>query len=256
MAIGVPLSLLLWAVGLTLYLGLPDCYRQSPASIPGFYISLYRRRVVPWFLAMAVIQNYWLSAQYGRSWQFLFASQHVPRWGVLLLALGFYVGLWAVVLRVFARLADAHTWLLPIFAIGLCAPRWAQEFWGTSGIGWYLPWAGGPVWSAVVSRCLWLWLGVLDNIQGVGLGMLLLATLTRHHVLAVLVGAQVVGSAFTMLGRATSPNAVSPHGTFPDFSQGVMPGLVNPFFWLCLLLQLIIPVGFFKFFRKEQISKP
>ncbi|KAK4145101.1 glycosyltransferase [Dichotomopilus funicola] len=254
--VGVPLAILFWAVGVVLYLGLPDFYRQSPATIPGFYISLYRRKLVPWFFVMIILQNYWLSAPYGRSWQFLFDTQHVPGWGIFILALGFYCGLWALVLYAFSYYSDEHTWLLPIFAIGLLAPRWAQEFWGTSGIGWYLPWAGGPVGSAIVSRCLWLWLGLLDNIQGVGLGMLLLATLTRQHVLTVLIGAQVVGSAFTMLARATSPNSLSPHTTFPDFSQGVMPGVASPFFWVCLGFQLIIPIGFFKFFRKEQVSKP
>ncbi|KAJ4288851.1 hypothetical protein N0V88_007180 [Collariella sp. IMI 366227] len=254
--VAVPLAIVAWAIGVVLYMGLPDFYRQSPATIPGFYISLYRRKVVPWFFVMIILQNYWLSAPYGRSWQFLFTSQHVPGWGILLLALGFYVGVWAIVLYIFSYFSDEHTWMLPIFSIGLLAPRWAQEFWGTSGIGWYLPWAGGPIGSTIVSRCLWLWLGLLDNIQGVGLGMLLLATLTRQHVLTVLVGAQVIGSAFTMLARATSPNALSPHTTFPDFSQGVMPGVASPFFWVCLLFQLIIPLGFFKFFRKEQVSKP
>ncbi|KAL2022124.1 hypothetical protein VTK56DRAFT_5953 [Thermocarpiscus australiensis] len=255
-AVAIPIALVLWAVGAVLYMGLPDFYRQSPATIPGFYISLYRRKIVPWFFVMIILQNYWLSAPYGRSWQFLFNTQHVPGWGIFLLALCFYVGLWSIVLYGFSHFSEEHTWLLPIFAIGLCAPRWAQEFWGTSGIGWYLPWAGGPVGSAVLSRCLWLWLGLLDNIQGVGLGMLLLATLTRLHVLTVLIGAQIVGSAFTMLARATSPNALSPHTTFPDFSQGAMPGAASPYFWVCLLFQLVIPVGFFKFFRKEQVEKP
>ena len=254
--VGVPVAVIFWAIGVVLYLGLPDFYRQSPATIPGFYISLYRRKIVPWFFVMIILQNYWLSAPYGRSWQFLFNTQHVPGWGIFILALGFYCGLWAIVLYAFSYFSDEHTWLLPIFAIGLCAPRWAQEFWGTSGIGWYLPWAGSPMGSAIVSRCLWLWLGLLDNIQGVGLGMLLLATLTRQHVLTVLVGAQVIGSAFTMLARATSPNALSPHTTFPDFSQGVMPGVASPFFWVCLGFQLVIPIGFFKFFRKEQVAKP
>lgn len=254
--VGVPICLLCWAIGVVLYLGLPDFYRQAPATIPGFFISLYRRKVVPWFFVMIILQNYWLSAPYGRSWQFLFTTQHVPGWGIFLLALGFYCGLWALVLYAFSYFSDEHTWLLPIFAIGLCAPRWAQEFWGTSGIGWYLPWAGGPVGSTILSRCLWLWLGLLDNIQGVGIGMMLLATLTRNHVLTVLIGAQVVGSVFTMLARATSPNALSPNTTFPDFSQGVMPGIASPYFWLCLIFQLIIPIGFFKFFRKEQVSKP
>ncbi|KAL2257404.1 hypothetical protein VTK26DRAFT_215 [Humicola hyalothermophila] len=254
--VAVPIALFFWVIGIVLYMGLPDFYRQSPATIPGFYISLYRRKIVPWFFVMVILQNYWLSAPYGRSWQFLFTTQHVPGWGIFLLALGFYVGLWAIVLYGFSYFSDEHTWLLPIFAIGLLAPRWAQEFWGTSGIGWYLPWAGGPVGSTILSRCLWLWLGVLDNLQGVGLGMLLLATLTRHHVLTVLIGAQIIGSAFTMLARATSPNALSPHSTFPDFSQGLMPGVASPYFWVCLIFQLIIPFGFFKFFRKEQVSKP
>lgn len=252
----VPVAVFLWAIGVVLYVGLPDFYRQSPATIPGFYISLYRRKIVPWFFVMIIIQNYWLSAPYGRSWSFLFATQFIPNWGVFLMALGFFVVLWSIVLYGFSYFSDEHTWLLPIFAIGLCAPRWAQEMWGTSGIGWYLPWAGGPVGSAVLSRCLWLWLGLLDNIQGVGLGMMLLATLTRQHVLTVLIGAQVIGSAFTMIGRATSPNALSPNTTFPDFSQGLYPGVASPYFWVCLLMQLIIPVGFFKFFRKEQVAKP
>lgn len=252
----VPFAILFWAIGAVLFLGLPDYYRQAPAQIPGFYISLYRRKIVPWFFVMVILQNYWLSAQYGRTWQFLFASQYIPGWGVFLLALGFLLGLWSIVLYGFSYFSDEHTWLLPIFAIGLCAPRWAQEFWATSGIGWYIPWAGSAVGSAILSRCLWLWLGLLDNIQGVGLGMMLLATLTRQHVMVVLLGAQVIGSAFTMLARATSPNALSPNTTFPDFTQGLYPGVASEWFWVCLMFQLIIPIGFFKFFRKEQVAKP
>lgn len=52
--------------------------------------------------------------------------------------------------------------------MGLGAPRWAQMLWGTSNIGQYVPWAGGPVASAIAGRSLWLWLGVLDAVQGVG----------------------------------------------------------------------------------------
>ncbi|KAM7214975.1 alpha-1,3-glucan synthase [Rhypophila decipiens] len=252
----VPFAVFFWVIGAVLFVGLPDFYRQAPAQIPGFYISLYRRKIVPWFFVMVILQNYWLSAQYGRTWQFLFASQFIPGWGVFLLALGFLLGLWSIVLYGFSHFSDEHTWLLPIFAIGLCAPRWAQEFWATSGIGWYIPWAGSPVGSAILSRCLWLWLGLLDNIQGVGLGMMLLATLTRQHVMTVLIGAQVIGSAFTMLARATSPNALSPNTTFPDFTQGLYPGIASEWFWVCLIFQLIIPIGFFKFFRKEQVAKP
>lgn len=49
--------------------------------------------------------------------------------------------------------------------------------------------------------CLWLWLGVLDAIQGVGLGMILLQTLSRLHVCATLAGAQLLGSSIVMLAR-------------------------------------------------------
>jgi alpha-1,3-glucan synthase len=52
--------------------------------------------------------------------------------------------------------------------------------WGTTFIGHSLPWAdiGEGVTriktGLLVGKSLWLWLGVLDAIQGVGLGMLLL----------------------------------------------------------------------------------
>ena len=80
---------------------------------------------------------------------------------------------------VLARYAKVHSWLIPMVAIGLGAPRWCQMFWGTSGIGLNMNWAGkiGPY----LSTGLWLYLGVLDNVQGVGLGMLLLQTLSRFH---------------------------------------------------------------------------
>lgn len=44
--------------------------------------------------------------------------------------------------------------------------------WGTSSLALYIPWAGsnGPY----LGISLWLWLGVLDAVQGVGLGMILL----------------------------------------------------------------------------------
>jgi len=256
--IAIPIAILFWSIGLVLFYGLPDYYRQSPEQIPGYYISLLRRKIVPWFFIMVILQNYWLSVPYGRSWEFLFKSRHVPGWAIFLLAVLFYVILWSALLVVFTRYSNNHPWLLPIFATGLSlgAPRWAQELWGTSGLGLYLPWAGGPVASAVLSRCLWLWLGLLDTIQIVGLGMTLLATLTRQHVMGVLIGSQIIGGAITMLAKGTSPNKSQAAVTFPDFSEGLMPGLGNKWFWVCLGMQLIIPFGFFKFFRKEQVTKP
>ena len=148
--------------------------------------------------------------------------------------------------------------------MGLGAPRWAQLLWSTSNIGAYLPWAGGWVGegvgeglgSALAGRALWLWLGMLDALQGVGFGMILLQTLTRFHVLFTLLAAQVLGSLATILARATAPNKVGPGDVFPDFSVDVAGGLGKAWFWVGLASQLAVPVGFLVFFRKEQLSKP
>ncbi|EFQ32048.1 glycosyl transferase group 1 [Colletotrichum graminicola] len=257
LVIAVPIALMLWAVGLALFFGLPDYYRQAPGYIPSFYASLIRRNIVPWFFLTVVVQNYWLSAPYGRNWQFLFASKYVPGWSAVLLAVGFFVGVWTLLLVALSRFSVTHPWLVPMFSVGLGAPRWAQMLWGTSGIGLYLPWLGhNAVASALLSRALWLWLGVLDTIQGVGIGMVLLLTLTRQHVAAALVGAQILGSVATILARATAPDKIGPGDVFPDFSEGIMPGVSRAWFWVALGLQLVLPFGYFKFFRKEQVSKP
>jgi alpha-1,3-glucan synthase len=63
---------------------------------------------------------------------------------------------------------------------------------------------------------LWLWLGVLDAIQGVGLGMILLQTLSRLHVCATLAGAQMLGSVVVIIARATAPNRIGPGNVFPN----------------------------------------
>lgn len=111
------------------------------------------------------------SQPYGRNWSFLW-SVPIPKWQILLLVLGFFVGVWALMLGVLTYFSKTHTWLLPVFAVGLGAPRWCQMLWGTSSLALYIPWAGhaGPY----LGISLWLWLGVLDAIQGVGLGMILL----------------------------------------------------------------------------------
>ena len=168
----------------------------------------------------------------------------------------FFIGVWAAVLWVFGVLSRRHSWILPVFAIGLGAPRWCQMLWGTSNIGQSVPWAGSLVAGALVGRSLWLWLGVLDALQGVGFGMILLQTLTRFHIAFVLIGAQVLGSVATILARATAPNKIGPGPVFPDFSVHVLPSLRQPWFWIGLVSQLLICLGFFKFFRKEQLSKP
>lgn len=68
--------------------------------------------------------------------------------------------------------------------------------------------------------------------------------------------AQVVGSVATIVARATAPNKLGPGDVFPDFSLGLGVGLGKPLFWVALIAQLAICVGYLKFFRKEQISKP
>jgi alpha-1,3-glucan synthase len=162
-----------------------------------------------------------------------------------------------LMLYVFSRLSKSHSWILPIFAIGLLAPRWAQQWWGTSGFGLWLPWMpGGPVGGAIAGRALWLWLGVLDAVQGVGFGMMLLQTLTRIHIGVTLISAQVLGTAVTLIAKATAPNKDGPGDVFPDLSAGVIQAINKPWFWIALACQLVIPIGFFKFFRKEQLSKP
>ena len=86
--------------------------------------------------------------------------------------------------------------------------------------------------------------------------MILLQTLTRIHIAFTLIAAQVLGSVATILARASSPNKLGPGDIFPDFSRGVGEGLEKGWFWVALVAQVVICVGFFAFFRKEQLSKP
>lgn len=252
----IGVAVLLWGCGLVLFIGLPDYYRQEPDEVPSLYSSILRRKTTVWFFVAVILQNYFLSTPYGRNWFYLFSSQHVSTGIVLALTAFFYIIVWAGFLAFFAVMSKRHPWWLPLFALGLGAPRWAQMLWGTSGFGLYLPWAGSAAASAILGRCLWLWLGLLDTIQNAGLGMILMLTLTRIHVSVTMLTAQVIGSAATMIARASAPNKVGPGDVFPDFSEGLVVGLSKPWFWVALVLQLVICAGFFKFFRKEQISKP
>ncbi|KAK4539476.1 hypothetical protein LTR36_010912 [Oleoguttula mirabilis] len=256
-AIACPIGALLLLIGVLLFTSLPPYYRQTPGKIPNFYHSLLRRRLILWMFASVALQNYFLSAPYGRNWAYLWSSIYAPKWAIAVLALVFFVGVWTALLFIFAHLSKSHSWILPMFAFGLLAPRWAQMWWGTSSYGLWLPWMpGGPVAGAIAGRSLWLWLGVLDAIQGVGIGMALLQTLTRIHVAVVLTASQVLGAAVTLIAKASAPDANGPGPVFPDLSAGVVDALMQPWFWVALVCQLVIPVGFFFFFRKEQLSKP
>lgn len=250
-----PVAILLCFIGIALYLGLPDFYRSTPGSVPSFYQSLCRRKIILWFFVVVIIQNYFLSAPYGRNWRYLFSSKYLPTYGTFLLVIIFFVVIWIALFTIFQRLSIEHSWILPIFAIGLGAPRWCQMLWGTSGMGLYVPWAVTPTVGALLGRALWLWLGVLDALQGVGFGMILLQTMTRFHVAFTLMAAQVVGSVATMVARATSPNNLGPGPVFPNLALST-DGLGNGIFWLALILQCVICVGFLVWFRKEQLFKP
>ncbi|KAB2571997.1 Cell wall alpha-1,3-glucan synthase ags1 [Lasiodiplodia theobromae] len=255
-------ALALWSIAALLFLRLPDCYRSKPPVIPAFHRGLLNRRAVLWFLSSVAVRDFCLSGTYGRSWRFLWASRAAaPAWAVALLVVVFFGVVWVALLRgVCFRLSRAHPWLLPIFAIGLGAPRWAQMLWCVSQAGHYLPWVpGGPsaAAGALVSRGLWLWLGVLDSVQGIGFGMVLLGTLTRVHVVWVLATAQGVGAVCTAAARAWAPNNVGPGVVFPNLPlEGWGAAGWNVWFWVWLGLQVVAFNGYLCFFRREQLFKP
>jgi alpha-1,3-glucan synthase len=237
-AVVMPIAAVCFIIGVLLALGLPKYYRQAPGKILFFYTSLFRRRIVLWFFFMVIIQNWFLSAAFGRNWSFLWSSQHTKPWEVALLVVFFFIVLWVAVMLLFRFLSKEHSWILPVFGLSIGAPRWAQTWWGTSNIGYYLPWAGGMTSGAIASRCLWLWLGVLDEIQQVGLGMILLQTLTRVHVVFVLLAAQSIGSIATICARGFAPNKVGPGDISPAVGSS-LDAVANAWFWIALFFQLL-----------------
>jgi len=64
-----------------------------------------------------------------------------------------------------------------------------------------------------------------------------------------------VGSIATIIARADGLNSVGPGPTFPDLAVS-LAGLHNDWFWIVLFSQIGICIGFFTFFRKEQLTKP
>ncbi|KAJ5179972.1 alpha-1-3-glucan synthase [Penicillium capsulatum] len=255
-AICYPIAIFVWGIGLLLVLGLPNYYRQKPGKVSSFYKSLVRRKVVLWNFVAVILQNFFLSAPYGRNWSFLWSSAHAHAWEIVILCVVFFGVVWCVFLFIISKFSKKHSWFLPVFACGLGAPRFIQIWWGVSGIGYHLPWvAGGYTGAALASRSLWLWLGVLDSIQGLGFGVILLQTLTRVHMCFALIASQVIGSIATICARAFGPNNVGPGPISPDMTKGSHE-LANAWFWVALFCQLLICAGFLLFFRKEQLSKP
>ncbi|KAJ5243214.1 uncharacterized protein N7469_001541 [Penicillium citrinum] len=254
-AVCTPITIFLWSIGLIVYFGLPNYYRQTPGKVPSFYKSVFRRKIVLWNWVVIILQNFFLSAPYGRNWNFLWISQHAKPWQILCLCIAFFGFAWIAILFLLGWISKSHSWVLPIVACGLGAPRWAQIWWGTSGSGLFLPWAGSYTSGALVSRSLWLWLGVMDALQGLGFGMILLQTLTRMHICFTLLVSQVLGSIATISARAFAPNRIGPGPISPDITAGA-GALANAWFWIALIFQLLICGGFLLFFRREQLSKP
>ena len=38
-----------------------DYYRQTPPKVPNFLRTLFRRKIVLWFLGSEILRDYWLS---------------------------------------------------------------------------------------------------------------------------------------------------------------------------------------------------
>jgi alpha-1,3-glucan synthase len=57
-----PIAGLLFIIGLFIFTGLQDYYRQDPGQVPSFYSSLFRRHIVVWFWVAVILQNLILSS--------------------------------------------------------------------------------------------------------------------------------------------------------------------------------------------------
>ena len=70
----------------------------------------------------------------------------------------------------------------------------------------------------------------------------------------------MIGSVCVMVARATAPNAIGPGTVFPnvgtwDFSQGISGSpMASAPFWIALICQIVIVLGYFWFYRKEQLG--
>jgi hypothetical protein len=56
-----PLSIISFLFAYLMLYGLPEYYRQTPPKVPNFIKTLFRRRIVVWFLASEILRDYWLS---------------------------------------------------------------------------------------------------------------------------------------------------------------------------------------------------
>ena len=86
--------------------------------------------------------------------------------------------------------------------------------------------------------------------------MILLQTLPRLHVCATLAFPQMLGSVVVIVARPTVPR----QQVFPDFApQNVRAGFdhspsASVLFWVVLVCQIVVVVGYFWYYRKEQLG--
>jgi alpha-1,3-glucan synthase len=80
------------------------------------------------------------------------------------------------------------------------------------------------------------------------------------HIAFTLTTTQILGAFATILARAVAPDNLGPGDVFPDFSYYRLGDSLEVFqrtwFYVGLFCQLLICVGYFLFFRKEQLQKP
>ena len=280
-ALSILLGLCLIAVYCSLMAGLPSLYRRVPGHVPKFYWSLLHRPVPIHYLFSTLIQSWIFSAPLmAQSWLFLFSSRHTPDLAVGLLIVAAILGFIRVA-RIAATYSAVHGhWILPVVSFAsscIIHPRWAQIFWTISRLGLSLPWVKipwylehqlqmvySPFLSSVLSRSLWLYLGVFDLLIGIGNGLALMQTLPRQHTLFVSMLAQVVGSVGMMAARATilapEDGQAGPieglktlRQVFPDISKDPTTSWI---FWGVVLLQTSVALGWLRWFRGAQLQKP
>lgn len=80
------------------------------------------------------------------------------------------------------------------------------------------------------------------------------------HIAFTLITAQVLGSIATILARAIAPDREGPGDVFPDFSAYRIGDPTDAFskawFYVGLISQIVICIGYFLFFRKVPSSLP
>ncbi|TBU22714.1 hypothetical protein BD311DRAFT_822659 [Dichomitus squalens] len=120
-----PLAVMSLLFAYLMLYGLPHYYRQTPPKVPNFLRTLSRRKIVLWFLGSEILRDHWLSGPYGRNWSFLW-NVPISKWQIAVLVVAFFIFVWAIMMGILTWLSKTHTWLLPVFTVGLGAPRWCQ----------------------------------------------------------------------------------------------------------------------------------